>query len=56
MACLNYADMPAAVINMGFLSNPDDDMNLTSADYQKKMAKSLVDGVDFYFQEVEEGE
>lgn len=54
LSSLNYCDMPATVINMGFLSNEFDDAALTSDDYQKTMAKSIAEGIDLYFQEIEE--
>ena len=54
LSSLNYCDMPGTVINMGFLSNEFDDASLNSDDYQKTMAKSIADGVDLYFEEIED--
>lgn len=53
LTSLNYCDSPATVINMGFLSNELDDMSLNTADYQKKLAVGIADGIDLYFKEIE---
>lgn len=43
------ADIPAVLTECGFLSNPDDALNLADADYQKKVAFSIYSGVlNFY--------
>ena len=46
---LNYADKPAASIQLGFLSNEEEDRRLSDEDYQKKLARGLANGVDNYF-------
>ena len=46
---LNYAKKPAAVIQMGFLSNEEEDRRLSDAEYQKLMVRGLANGVDSYF-------
>lgn len=51
LASLNYCQIPAVVMNIGFLSNKDDDEKLATADYKEKMASALADGIDLYFQE-----
>ncbi len=54
LTSLNYADIPATAINMGFLSNTEDDANLNDPEYQQKMAESLANGIDMYFEEVDQ--
>ncbi len=51
ITALNYCDMPAAVIDVGFLSNINDDTNLSSANYKNIMAVKIADGIDRYFAE-----
>ncbi|MBR6173381.1 MAG: N-acetylmuramoyl-L-alanine amidase [Eubacterium sp.] len=49
MTFLNYARKPAAVIEMGFLSNEEEDRRLSDAEYQKLMVRGLANGIDSYF-------
>ena len=51
ITALNYCKMPAAVINIGFLSNIDDDANLSYQNYREVLAEGIANGIDLYFQE-----
>ncbi len=53
LTSLNYADIPATVISMGFLSNENDDEALNSEDYKKKMAVGIAKGIDLYFDSID---
>lgn len=45
---LKNIDMPSVLVEMGFISNPQQDKLLQDAEYQRKMARSIVDGlIDF---------
>jgi N-acetylmuramoyl-L-alanine amidase len=50
MTVLNWCDMPAAVIGLGFLSNETEDEALIAEDYQKKLARNIANGIDLYFE------
>ncbi|HBZ02854.1 MAG TPA: hypothetical protein DEO83_03485 [Lachnospiraceae bacterium] len=54
MTSLNYSDVPGTVINMGFLSNELDDVYLNDDGYRKKMAQGIANGIDLYFEKVQE--
>ncbi|MDO3411634.1 N-acetylmuramoyl-L-alanine amidase [Saccharibacillus sp. CPCC 101409] len=41
--------VPAVLLEMGFLSNPSDESVVGSADYQRKAAKAVADGLQLYF-------
>lgn len=41
--------MPACLIETGFLSNPQEEKLLASADYQKKLAEGIARGIELYF-------
>lgn len=41
--------MPACLIETGFLSNPQEEKLLVSADYQKKLAEGIARGIELYF-------
>ena len=41
--------MPAALLEIGFLSNPQDEQLLTNPAFQQKMAQAIVAGIDQFF-------
>lgn len=43
---IRKADMPAIMIEAGFLSNPEEARELTSFNYQKKIAVSILNGIN----------
>lgn len=51
LAAINYSKIPVAVLQLGFMSNKEEDTNLWSAEYQDKMIKAICDGIDTYFSE-----
>ena len=48
MTGINWAKMPCAIIEMGYMSNPSEDLNLARSSYQETIAKGLANGVDAY--------
>ena len=46
---LNYSNVPAVLIECGFLSNPEEEKNLQSAEYRKNFCYSMLAGVLSYF-------
>ena len=53
MTSLNYTDIPATVINVGFLSNELDDRSLNTEEYRKQMAQGIANGIDLYYESIE---
>ena len=53
VAAINYSENPVAVLQLGFMSNVEEDTNLWSEEYQAKMVKAICDGIDTYFSEQE---
>lgn len=45
---LKYTRMPAALIEMGFLSNENERALLSTAPYQQSLASAIAEGVDEY--------
>jgi len=43
------ASMPAALLEIGFISNPQEEQTLTSSTFQQKMAQAIVVGIDQFF-------
>ena len=52
-AVLKAPDVPAALLEMGYLSNRTEEANLKTPAYRKKLAESVARAVDHYFKEPE---
>lgn len=46
---LKTTDIPAALVEIGFLSNSEDEKLLSSQEYRDKVVRSVVKGVDTFF-------
>ena len=47
---LKAPDMPALLVETGFISNPGEEKKLNSSSYRKKMARAIFSGLKDYFQ------
>ena len=52
---LEAPDVPSALIELGYLTNPTDERLLTSPEWQSDAADSIVDAVDAFFAAREQG-
>lgn len=48
MTGLNWSQVPVTIVEMGFLSNPNEDRMLSSDDYQNKIVQGIVNGIGEY--------
>ena len=48
-AVLRTSDMPAMLVETAFISNPDEERRLTDPNYQRQLARAVLDGVNTYF-------
>jgi N-acetylmuramoyl-L-alanine amidase len=51
LAVLTAPDVPAVLIEMGYLSNRDEALKLQSAEHRKELAAAILRGVDAFFAE-----
>ena len=42
---LNWSTVPCILVEMGYMSNPEEDVKLNDPDYQQKLVEGMVDGI-----------
>ncbi|MCF0145874.1 MAG: N-acetylmuramoyl-L-alanine amidase, partial [Eubacterium sp.] len=45
----NWATVPTTLLELGFMTNPDEDMRMADAGYQLTMVQGIADGIDRFF-------
>lgn len=49
MSGINWSTIPVTIVEMGFMSNRTDDLNMAKSSFQDKMAEGMANGIDRYF-------
>lgn len=49
MTGINFSEIPVMILEMGFMTNEQDDHNMADSDYRKSMVQGIVNGIEQYY-------
>lgn len=49
MTGFNWSKVPVVLVEMGFMSNPDEDQLMSTDEYRNKLADGIINGINNYF-------
>lgn len=49
MTGINWSQIPVVILEMGFMSNQQDDLNMADAAYRESMVNGIINGINAYY-------
>ncbi len=49
MTGINWSQIPVVILEMGFMSNQQDDINMADSEYRESMVNGIINGINVYY-------